>query len=104
MTSSRRAPQYPETEAITLLSFTVRRQVPVEIQRKLPGWGMEALHKPEVHKRPLEIGITTPPRDWEIARAEAFLKRERELWTKYINLANVKRITRSSVADRLTAD
>jgi len=65
---------------------------------------MEALHKPEVHKRLLEIGIITPPRDSEIARADTCVKRERELWTKYINLANVKRIARSSVADRLTAD
>ena len=51
---------------------------------------MEALHKPEVHKRLLEIGITPPPRDWDIARSDAFVKRERELWTRYIKLAKIE--------------
>ena len=56
VTSSQRAPQYPDLEAvaesypgfeaIAFLSFTVRKEVPVEIQRKLAGWVMEALHKP----------------------------------------------------------
>jgi tripartite-type tricarboxylate transporter receptor subunit TctC len=100
VTSSQRAPQYPETEAvaesypgfeaIAFLSFTVRKEVPVEIQRKLAGWVMEALHKPEVHKRLLGIGITPPPRDWDIAKADAFVKRERELWTRYIKLAKIE--------------
>ena len=100
VTSSQRAPQYPETEAIAetypgfeaiaFLSFTVRKEVPVEIQRKLAGWVMEALHKPEVHKRLLEIGITPPPRDWDVAKADAFVKRERVLWTKYIKLAKIE--------------
>jgi tripartite-type tricarboxylate transporter receptor subunit TctC len=75
---------------IAFLSFTVRKEVPVEIQRKLAGWVMDALHKPEVHGRLLEIGITPPPRDWDIARADAFVKRERELWTKYIKLARIE--------------
>lgn len=100
VTSPQRAPQYPETEAIAetypgfeaiaFLSFTVRKEVPVEIQRKLAGWVMEALHKPEVHKRLLEIGITPPPRDWDIAKADAFVKRERALWTRYIKLAKIE--------------
>lgn len=100
VTSPQRAPQYPDLEAIAetypgfeaiaFLSFTVRKKVPVAIQRKLAGWVMEALHRPEVHKRLLEIGITPPPRDWDIARADAFVKRERELWTKYIKLAKIE--------------
>ncbi len=100
VTSPRRSPQYPDIEAIAesypgfeviaFLSFTVRKEVPVEIQRKIAGWVMEALHKPEVHKRLLEIGITPPPRDWDIARSDAFVKRERELWTKYIKLAKIE--------------
>ena len=100
VTSPRRSPQYPDIEAIAesypgfeviaFLSFTVRKEVPLEIQRKIAGWVMEALHKPEVHKRLLEIGITPPPRDWDIARSDAFVKRERELWTKYIKLAKIE--------------
>ena len=100
VTSLQRAPQFPETEAIaesypgfeaiSFLSFTVRKEVPAEIQCKLNGWVMEILHLPEVHKRLLEIGITPPPRDWDIAKADAFVKRERELWTKYIKLAKIE--------------
>jgi tripartite-type tricarboxylate transporter receptor subunit TctC len=100
VTSAQRAPQYPDLEtiaetypgfeAIAFLSFTVRKEVPAEIQRKLAGWVMAALHKPEVHKRLLEIGITPPPPDWDIAKADAFVKRERELWTKYIKLAKIE--------------
>jgi tripartite-type tricarboxylate transporter receptor subunit TctC len=100
VTSPQRAPQYPDLEAmaetfpgfevIAFLSFTVRKEVSAEIQRKLNRWVMEALHKPEVHKRLLEIGITPPPRDWDIARSDAFVKRERELWTRYIKLAKIE--------------
>ena len=100
VTSPQRSPQYPDIEAIAesypgfeviaFLSFTVRKEVPLEIQRKIAGWVTEALHKPEVHKRLLEIGITPPPRDWDIARSDAFVKRERELWTKYIKLAKIE--------------
>jgi len=100
VTSPQRAPQFPDLEAmaetypgfevVAFLSFTVRKEVPVEIQRKLAGWVMEALHKPEVHKRLIEIGITPPPRDWDIARADAFVKRERALWARYIKLAKIE--------------
>ncbi|MCX7367075.1 MAG: tripartite tricarboxylate transporter substrate binding protein [Alphaproteobacteria bacterium] len=100
VTSPQRAPQYPDLEAIAetyagfeaiaFLSFSVRKEVPVEIQRKLAGWVMEALYKPEVYKRLLQIGITPPPRDWDIAKSDAFVKRERELWTRYIKLAKIE--------------
>ena len=100
VTSPQRAPQHPDIEAlaetypgfevVAFLSFTVRKEVPVDIQRKLNRWVMEALHKPEVHKRLLEIGMTPPPRDWDIARCDSFVKRERELWTRYIKLAKIE--------------
>jgi tripartite-type tricarboxylate transporter receptor subunit TctC len=100
VTSPQRAPQFPDLEAIAetypgfeviaFLSFTVRKEVPVEIQRKLNGWVMEILHRPEIHKRLLKIGITPPPRDWDIARSDAFVKRERVLWTRYIKLAKIE--------------
>ena len=100
VTSPKRSPQYPEVEAIAetypgfeviaFLSFTVRKEVPVEIQRKLNRWVMETLHEPAIHKRLLEIGITPPPRDWDIATCDAFVKRERVLWTRYIKLAKIE--------------
>ena len=100
VTSPQRAPQYPDIEAlaetypgfevVAFLSFTVRKEVSADIQRRLNRWVMEALHKPEVHKRLLEIGITPPPSDWDIARSDAFVKRERELWTRYIKLAKIE--------------
>jgi tripartite-type tricarboxylate transporter receptor subunit TctC len=100
VTTLQRAPQFPDVEAIaesypgvevnSFLSFTVRKDVPVEIQHKLNGWVMEILHRPEVNKRLLEIGITPPPRDWDVAKSDAFVKRERVLWTKYIKLAKIE--------------
>jgi tripartite-type tricarboxylate transporter receptor subunit TctC len=100
VTSPQRAPQFPDLEtlaesypgfeAIAFLSFTVRKEVPVEIQRKLNGWVMEILHLPDVHKRLLEIGLTPPPRDWDVARSDAFVKRERVQWAKYIKLAKIE--------------
>jgi tripartite-type tricarboxylate transporter receptor subunit TctC len=100
VTAPQRAPQFPETEAmaetypgfevVAFLSFTVRKEVPVEIQRKLNGWVMEILHLPEVHKRLLEIGMTPPPRAWDVARSDAFVKRERVQWAKYIKLAKIE--------------
>jgi tripartite-type tricarboxylate transporter receptor subunit TctC len=100
VTSPQRAPQFPDLETIAetypgfdvvaFLSFTVRKEVPVEIQRKLNGWVMEILHLPEVHKRLLEIGLTPPPPDWDIAKSDAFVKRERVQWAKYIKLAKIE--------------
>ena len=100
VTSAARAPQFPEVEAvaetypgfeaISFLSFSFRKEVPADIQRKVNGWVMEVLHRPAVQKRLLEIGITPPPRDWDIARSDAFVKRERVLWTRYIKLAKIE--------------
>ena len=100
VTSPQRALQYPDIEAlaetypgfevVAFLSFTIRKEVSVDIQRKLNRWVMEALHRPDVHERLLKIGITPAPRDWDIARSDAFVKRERELWTRYIKLARIE--------------
>jgi tripartite-type tricarboxylate transporter receptor subunit TctC len=100
VTSPQRAPQFPGVEAvaetypgvvaISFLSFTVRKEVPVEIQRKLNGWVMEVLHRPNIQKRLFEIGITPPPADWDIAKSDAFVKNERVLWDRYIKLAKIE--------------
>jgi tripartite-type tricarboxylate transporter receptor subunit TctC len=100
VTSVQRAPQFPDVEAIaetypgfeaiSFLSFTVRKEVPVEIQRKLNGWVMEILNRPAVQKRLFEIGITPPPDAWDIAKCDAFVKRERVQWARYIKLAKIE--------------
>jgi tripartite-type tricarboxylate transporter receptor subunit TctC len=100
VTSRQRTPQFPDLEAIAetypgfetigFLSFTVRKEVPVEIQRKLNTWVMEILNRPEVNQRLIGIGITPPTRDWDIAKCDAFVKRERVLWAKYIKLAKIE--------------
>ena len=100
VTSPQRAPQFPDLEAvaetypgvvaISFLSFTFRKEVPIEIQRKVNGWVMEVLHRPVIQKRLFEIGITPPPADWDIAKSDAFVKRERVLWDRYIKLAKIE--------------
>ena len=66
------------------------RAGPLAIQRKLNGWVMEIVHLPGVHRRLLEIGLTPPPPDWDIARSGAFVKRERVQSARYIKLAKIE--------------
>ncbi len=99
-TSPQRSPQYPDLETIAetypgfsvvaFLSFSLRNEVPVEIQRKLNRWVMAAVHKPEVHKRLLEINATTQPADWDIGKSTDFVRNERKLWAGYIKLAKIE--------------
>ena len=38
-----------------------------------------------------ELGFfIPPPQDWDIAKGDAFVQHERELWTKYIKLAKIE--------------
>lgn len=100
VTSLERSPQYPDLETIAetypgfsviaFLSFSLRNEVPVEIQRKLNRWVTAATHKPEVHKRLLEINATTPPADWDIEKSTDFVRNERKLWANYIKLAKIE--------------
>ena len=100
VTSLERSTQYPDLEAIAetypgfsvvaFLSMSLRNEVPIEIQRKLNRWVMAAVHKPEVHKRLLEINATTPPADWDIEKSTAFVRNERKLWAGYIKLAKIE--------------
>ena len=100
VTSPERSPQYPDLEAIAetypgfsviaFVSYSLRNEVPVEIQRKLNRWITEATHKPEVRKRLLEINATTPPMDWDIGKSTDFVRNERKLWAGYIKLAKIE--------------
>lgn len=51
---------------------------------------MAAVHKPEVHKRLLEITATTPPADWDTEKSTDFVRNERKPWAGYIKLAKIK--------------
>jgi len=100
VTSPQRSPNYPDTETVaetypdysvfSFLSFSLRNEVPVEIQRKLNRWVTDALHKPDIHKRLIELNITPPPADWDIAKSTDFVRNERKLWDKYIKLAKIE--------------
>jgi tripartite-type tricarboxylate transporter receptor subunit TctC len=100
VTSAERSAQYPDVEAIAetypeynivaYSCFSVRKEVPIAIKQKLNRLIMEALHEPAVNARVKELGLTPPPRDWDIDKCDAFVQRERESWTKYIKLAKIE--------------
>lgn len=41
------------------------------------------------HRRLVDIGIAPPSPDWDIATSKAFVRREDDLWTKYIKVAKI---------------
>ena len=102
VTSPERSAKYPDIETVAEsypdfviffvpTSFSLPgNEVPVAIQRKLNRWVTDALHKPEIHARLLDLNITPPPPDWDIARSTAFVRNERKLWDKYIKLAKIE--------------
>jgi len=100
VTSPERSPQYPDIEAIAetypeyhiiaYSCFAVRKEVPAAIKQRLNRLIMDALYEPAVLARVKEFGMTPPPRDWDIAKCDAFVQGERESWTKYIKLAKIE--------------
>jgi tripartite-type tricarboxylate transporter receptor subunit TctC len=100
VTSPERSPQYPDVEAIAetypeygivaYSCFSVRKEVSDPIKQRLNRLIMDALYAPTVLARVKEFGLTPPPRDWDIAKCDAFVQREREAWTKYIKLAKIE--------------
>ena len=51
---------------------------------------MDALYEPAVLERVKQLGFQPPPRDWDIARCDAFVDRERDDWLRYIKLAKIE--------------
>jgi len=100
VTSPQRSAQYPDVEAIAetypdysiiaYSCFSVRKEVPDAIKQRLNRLIMDALYEPAVLARVKELGFIPPPQDWDIAKGDAFVQHERELWTKYIKLAKIE--------------
>ena len=84
------AETYPDYVIFSFLSFSLRNEVPAAIQHKLNRWVTDALHKPEIHAKLLDLNITPPPPDWDVAKSTAFVRNERKLWDKYIKLAKIE--------------
>jgi tripartite-type tricarboxylate transporter receptor subunit TctC len=100
VTSKERAPLFPDVEAISetypdynIVSyscFSVRKETPAEIKRKLNRLVMEAIYEPAVMERVKQLGFIPPPREWDIEKCDAFVARERADWTRYIKLAKIE--------------
>ena len=100
VTSPKRSDQYPDVEAIaetypdySIISyscFAVRKETPAEIKLRLNRLIMEALYEPSVLARVKELGFTPPPKDWTIEQCDAFVVRERDVWTRAIKLAKIE--------------
>ena len=100
VTSAERAPLFPDVEAIAetypsyniiaYSCFSVRKETPVEIKQKLNRLIMEALYEPTILERVKQLGFIPPPKDWDIAKCDAFVVRERADWTRYIKLAKIE--------------
>ena len=41
-------------------------------------------------ERVKQLGFLPPPKEWDIAKCDAFVVREREDWTRYIKLAKIE--------------
>jgi hypothetical protein len=70
--------------------FPVRREVPDAIRQRLNRLIMDALYEPAVLARVREFGLTPPPRDWDIGKCDAFVRRECDSWTKFIEVAKIE--------------
>ncbi|TAJ32542.1 MAG: tripartite tricarboxylate transporter substrate binding protein [Reyranella sp.] len=100
VTSRERAPLFPDVEAvaetypdyaiISYSCFSVRKETPDDIKKKLNRLVMDAIYEPSVMERVRQLGFIPPPRDWDIAKCDAFVTREREDWTRYIKLAKIE--------------
>jgi tripartite-type tricarboxylate transporter receptor subunit TctC len=100
VTSRERAPLFPDVEAVSetypdyaIISyscFSVRKETPDDIKKKLNRLVMDALYEPSVMERVRQLGFIPPPKDWDIAKCDAFVTREREDWTRYIKLAKIE--------------
>ena len=51
---------------------------------------MDALYEPAVMEKVKQLGMTPEPQNMTIAQCEAFVAREREIWTRAIKLAKIE--------------
>ncbi len=84
------AETYPDYAIIAYSCFSVRKETPDDIKRKLNRLIMDAIYEPSVMERVRQLGFNPVPREWGIDQCDAFVVREREDWTKYIKLAKIE--------------
>ena len=84
------AETYPSYAIISYSCFSVRRETPDDIKKKLNRLIMDALYEPSVMERVKQLGFLPPPQNWTIEQCDAFVAKEREDWTKYIKLAKIE--------------
>jgi len=100
VTSPKRSPQYPDVEAISetypdyamiaYSCFAVRKETPEDIKQRMNRLLMDALYEPAVMEKVKQLGMTPEPQNMTIAQCEAFVAREREIWTRAIKLAKIE--------------
>ena len=100
VTSPKRSPQYPDVEAIAetypdyamiaYSCFAVRKETPEDIKQRMNRLLMDALYEPAVMEKVRQLGMTPEPQNMTIAQCEAFVAREREIWTRAIELAKIE--------------
>lgn len=100
VTSPKRSPQYPDVEAIAetypdyamiaYSCFAVRKETPEDIKQRMNRLLMDALYEPAVMEKVKQLGMTPEPQNMTIAQCEAFVAREREIWTRAIKLAKIE--------------
>lgn len=100
VTSKERSPLFPDVPAvaetypsyviIAFSCFSVRKETPDDIKKKLNRLIMDAIYEPAVLERVKQLGFIPPPQDWDIAKCDAFVAKEREDWTRYIKIAKIE--------------
>ena len=100
VSGAKRSPQYPDVEAIAetypdyamiaYSCFAVRKETPEDIKQRMNRLLMDALYEPAVMEKVKQLGMTPEPQNMTIAQCEAFVAREREIWTRAIKLAKIE--------------
>lgn len=84
------AETYPDYSIISYSCFSVRKETPEDIKQKLNRLVMDAIYSPTVMERVKQLGFIPVPQDWTIAQCDAFVAKEREIWTKAIKVAKIE--------------
>ena len=100
VTSKTRSPRYPDLaaihetlpgfEIISYGGFAVRKETPEPLKLRINQLLSDALKDEGIKARFAELSLNVPVPPMDIAAATAFVRKERELWTKYIKAAKIE--------------
>jgi tripartite-type tricarboxylate transporter receptor subunit TctC len=100
VTSKTRSPRYPDVEAIhetlpgyEIISyggFAVRKEVADPLKLRINKLLSDALSDPAIRARFADLSLNVPSPPWDIATCTAFVRKERETWTKAIKAAKIE--------------